>query len=436
MRAGPLDDELANLVGHGHHLDDGDAAGVAGVFAALTAPATVERHTFKKGRVDAQILVHLGRISNRLLADRADSPHEPLSGRQDDRRGNQEGRDAHVVEARDGPGSVIAVHGAQHLVAGERGFDGDLSSLLVADFADHDDVRVLSQNGTQRVGERQTDFLFGRHLIDPWNLEFYGVFHRNDVVFGIIEFVERRIKRSGLPGAGRASDQNQTVRGVHGGLEPAERVLIQAEFVQTRRKIGLVQNTQHALLAVDRRHKRDPQINVAAADPDAHASVLGQTALGDVEVAHDFEPRRQRHLHVFGRRRHVHQRTVYAITQADSFLERFNVNIARAILDRLHDDEVGELDDGSFLGGGRQLVDVHFLGHFARDFERVRLSVVFGLALRVLDDVFHRAATAVQVVQLVKDGLFRRDHRHDLQLRGALHVVEGENIQRVGHRQE
>src|SRR5437588_8189892 len=47
MRAGPLDDELANLVGHGHHLDDGDAAGVAGVFAALTAPATVERHTFK-----------------------------------------------------------------------------------------------------------------------------------------------------------------------------------------------------------------------------------------------------------------------------------------------------------------------------------------------------------------------------------------------------
>src|SRR5207244_8590561 len=64
----------------------------------------------------------------------------------------------------------------------------------------------------------------------------------------------------------------------------AERVLIQAEFVQTRREIGLVQDTQHALLAVDRRHKRDPQINVAAADPDAHASVLGQTALGDVEV--------------------------------------------------------------------------------------------------------------------------------------------------------
>ena len=182
------------------------------------------------------------------------------------------------------------MHGAQHLVAGERRFDGDLRGFLVADFADHDDVRVLPQNGTQGVGERQADFLLGRHLIDARDLKFHRVFHRDDVVFGIVEFVQRGIKRGGLAGAGGAGNQDQTVRRVHGGFEPAEGVLIQAEFVQACREVGFVQDTQHAFLAMDRWHERDAQIDVASADPDAHAAVLWQTALGDVQVAHDFEP--------------------------------------------------------------------------------------------------------------------------------------------------
>ena len=78
---------------------------------------------------------------------RADPAHQALGTGKNDGGRNQKRRDAHVVQPRDGAGRVVAVHRGEHLVAGERGFDGDFRGLGVADFADHDDVRVLAKNG-------------------------------------------------------------------------------------------------------------------------------------------------------------------------------------------------------------------------------------------------------------------------------------------------
>ena len=52
-------------------------------------------------------------------------------------------------------GRVVGVQRREHQVAGERGLDGDLGGLEVADLADHDDVGVLAQEGAQRGGEVQ-----------------------------------------------------------------------------------------------------------------------------------------------------------------------------------------------------------------------------------------------------------------------------------------
>ncbi len=56
-------------------------------------------------------------------------------------------------------GRVVGVQGGEHQVAGQRGLDGDLGGLVVADLADHDDVGVLAQEGAQRGGEGQADLL-------------------------------------------------------------------------------------------------------------------------------------------------------------------------------------------------------------------------------------------------------------------------------------
>src|SRR4029077_19637604 len=142
--------------------------------------AAIQRHAVKGARINMQILVHLFRVGDRFFAVRTDAAHEPLGAGENDRGGNQERRDAHVVQAGDGARRVITVHGAQNLVAGQRGFNGDFGGFRIANFTDHDDVRVLTQNGAKRVGEGKADFFLYRDLIDAGNLEFDGIFDRDD----------------------------------------------------------------------------------------------------------------------------------------------------------------------------------------------------------------------------------------------------------------
>jgi len=66
-------------------------------------------------------------------------------------------------------------------VAGERGLYRDLRGFVVADFADHDDVRVLAQDGAQRLGEIQIDFRIHLCLADTGELVLDRVFHCHDV---------------------------------------------------------------------------------------------------------------------------------------------------------------------------------------------------------------------------------------------------------------
>ena len=54
----------------------------------------------------------------------------------------------------------------------------------------------------KRIGEIEPDFGFDRHLIDTGKLVFYWVFDGDDIIFGIIEFTEHRIKRGRLSGTG------------------------------------------------------------------------------------------------------------------------------------------------------------------------------------------------------------------------------------------
>ena len=55
-------------------------------------------------------------------------------------------------------------------MAGERGLDGDLRGLGVAHLADHDHVRVVAQEGAQRVGEGEPDRGLHLGLVDALDL--------------------------------------------------------------------------------------------------------------------------------------------------------------------------------------------------------------------------------------------------------------------------
>ena len=66
----------------------------------------------------------------------------------------------------------------------ERRLDRHVSRFFVANFADHNDIGVLAQNGAQGVGEVEPDFWLYLDLIEVFVDHFDGVFDRRDVDFG------------------------------------------------------------------------------------------------------------------------------------------------------------------------------------------------------------------------------------------------------------
>jgi len=322
-------------------------------------------------------------------------------------------------------------------VAGQGRFDGDFGGLRVPDFADHDDVGVLAEDRAEHVGKGQPDFLFGRHLVDAGNLELDRVLYGHDIVNRVVEFVERGIQGRGFAGPRRAGDQDQPVRGINGRLELLERIRVQPQFVYAGGQVGLVQKAEHHLFPVHRGHDGNAQVVVLAAHADAHAAVLRLAAFRDVQAAHDFEAGDQGQLHLFGRRGGVHQYPVNPVAQPQRFVERLDMHVAGAVLHRLDQDEVGQLDDGRLFGGGSQFVQVDLLDRLPGHLHVVRVLVGNGLFLRVLDDVLDAAAPdGVNLGQLVLDRLFRGDQHGHFHPGDVAHVVAGQDVERVGHGQE
>src|SRR5258708_4884261 len=96
-------------------------------------------------------------------------------------------------------------------MACQRRLDRNTRSLDIADLADHDDVRVLTKDGAQRMRKIQPNFRLDLDLVDALHLVFNGVLNRKYLSLGAIEQLQRRIKRRRLAAARRAGDQNDSV---------------------------------------------------------------------------------------------------------------------------------------------------------------------------------------------------------------------------------
>ena len=79
---------------------------------------------------------------------------------------HEERLEANVDEAGDRTGGVVGMERGEHKVARQRGLDGDDGGLKVADFAQHDDVRVLAEKAPQGRGEVHADLFVHLRLRD------------------------------------------------------------------------------------------------------------------------------------------------------------------------------------------------------------------------------------------------------------------------------
>ena len=82
----------------------------------------------------------------------------------------------------------------------------------VADFADHDLVRVVAQDGTQAAGEGEPLLFIDRDLQYARQFVFDGILDGDDLVVAVVDLADRGIQRGGLAAAGGAGDKRLSGR--------------------------------------------------------------------------------------------------------------------------------------------------------------------------------------------------------------------------------
>src|ERR1019366_7814949 len=210
-------------------------------------------------------------------------------------RGNEVvGFNAHVQEPAQHIDHVVGVYGGEDQVARQRRVDGDLCRFLIADFADQNLVRIVTQDGTKTAGKCQPLLFVHGNLRYAPNLVFDRVFDGDDLVFVALDLVERGIERRGLAGTGRTGDQHHAVRLANITAEAAQILFGKTNYVE--REVAkllahrlFVEHAEHGVFTMHGGHDGYAEVDQAALIAHAEAAVLRYASLGDVELAHDLD---------------------------------------------------------------------------------------------------------------------------------------------------
>ena len=172
-----------------------------------------------------------------------------------------------------------------------------------------------------------------------------------------------------------------------------------------------------------RRHRRHAQVDLLAVHAQPNAAVLRQPSFGDVEVGHDLDPRNDGSRQAARRRFDFVQHAVDPVADDEPVLERFDMDVGCARLERVGDDERDEPDHRRLGCEVLQVLDVGV--------ERELVAL-----LDIADDLSDRGAPgAVQPLQRRVELGRNRDQRFHFPARhhpkGADRVLVGG----IGHRE-
>ncbi|MNQ96372.1 hypothetical protein D3C85_1119740 [compost metagenome] len=175
---------------------------------------------------------------------------------------------------------------------GLRRLDGDRGGFQVADLADHDHVRVLAQEGAQRLGEVHALLGVDVDLVDAFQVDLHRVFGGGDVDVRGVEDVQAGIQRHRLARAGGAGDQDHALR-LAQRLEVQRLLLfLVAQGVDAHLRAGGVENPHHDLLAPQGRAGVDPEVDgLVGGDFEFDPAILRLAPLGNIHGGHDFQAR-------------------------------------------------------------------------------------------------------------------------------------------------
>src|SRR5579864_5687155 len=359
--------QLADTVGKIQQFVNRRAAMVPGARALNASLSLIEYNVTPFRGLQAVILQFFIGVADAASAMLADGSHQAL-GEHAIQGGNEVvGLYAHVQEASQHVDHVIGVHGGEDQVAGQRGLDGDLRGFRIADFAHHDLIGVVAQDGAQPAGKSQPFLLVDGNLRDSFDLVLNRILDGDDLVFVGLDLIQCRIESGGLAAARWPGDQHHPVRLQNVAAELAQIVFVKADYIQHQvaellAHRLLVQNAQHGILAMNGGHDGDAEVDQAVVVLHTEAAVLGHTALGDVQLAHDLHARDDGGVVLLGHGLHGRlQHAVNAVFHHHGVAFRFDVNIAGPLLQCGKNRGIDQANNGADIGFCRDTLDVQVL---------------------------------------------------------------------------
>ena len=305
-------------------------------------------------------------------------------------------------------GRVIRMERGQHEVAGEGRLDADLGRFIVAGLADHDDVRVLAQEGPERSGKVEPDLVLHLHLVDAHEVELDRVLGRHDVLRVRVEFAQRRVQRRRLSASRRSRNEHHAIRPVQGVFKVLELVFIEPELRHVKLQVRFVQQPHDDLFAEQGGKHGNAEVHYFVfAHFELDAAVLRKPALGDVEDGHDLDAGDDGVLDLHGKAHDRGQHAVQAVPHPELLFIGFDMNIAHAHVRRAEQDAVHELDDRRLDLAGElvQRLIFHDLKFFDGAMDQVVEVVDIDLAARIdIIDEFIAVVIVADVIILGFDG--------------------------------
>ena len=276
---------------------------------------------------------------------------------------NLEWLNADIDESSDSAGRIDRVQRRQHEVTRQRRLCRDRCRFLVADFADEDDVGVLTQDRTQRCCKRQAGLLVYLHLYDTRQFVFDRVLDRHDVDAALLDRTEARVERRRLARSRRPGNQDDAFAQVEQEAQALFLAFRHPETVHGEDGGAAVENTDDDLFPSGRRQRRHAQVDARAVHVHPRPTVLRTQPIGDVQFGHDLHARYERDADRARKHHCLTKDAIDAIVDDDDAFLRLEVDVGRTALDAFGDDVVHQLDDRALrrLAGGD--VDV-FNGRF------------------------------------------------------------------------
>ena len=179
---------------------------------------------------------------------------------------------------------------AENKMSGQARVRSDARSLEVANFANHDDVRRLAQDGAQSRRKCHADLRIHLDLVDTGHLIFDRLFHGNDLAVWFVDVVEAGVKRGRLTGTGRASDEENAIRQLDQAFEAFLFLRKKSKLRQTELQTGFIEETHDHGFAMIGRNGRDAKVERLLFDLYLDAPILGQAFLCDAHgTSHDLQ---------------------------------------------------------------------------------------------------------------------------------------------------